>query len=105
MKNFKHVKGQQWKKSPSKTQKGHTSTQSQDNPNLQARAMNGDGPGPIPTVLNGVIIVNLNPIHKHIDSDLNCDSTTLLINNLRESINILSKIKLPPSKKQNNSNW
>jgi hypothetical protein len=73
--------------------------QLQDNPNLQAPVMNGDGSGPIPVVVNGVISTNLNPIHKHIDSDLTCNSTTLLINNLRESINILSKMKLSPSKK------
>jgi hypothetical protein len=63
---------------PFKTQIGHTSTQSLDNPNLQAPGMNEDGSGPIPTVVNGVTSVNLNPIHKHIDRDLTWDSTTHL---------------------------
>jgi hypothetical protein len=60
---------------------------------------NDDGSGFIPTIVNGVISVNPNPNHKEVDSDLTSDSTTNLVNNLRDSTNALNKMKRPSSSK------
>jgi hypothetical protein len=97
--NYKYIKGHQWKKSPSKNQLGHPSIQLLDNPNLQEPEKNNDGSDLIPTIVNGVISVNPNPNHQHIDSDLTSDSTTHLVNNLRDSINVLNKTKRSSSSK------
>jgi hypothetical protein len=96
--NNRYVKDRQWKKSPTTKQLELSTMQLQDNPNLPKPKKNEDIPGPIPTIINGVRSVNSNPKHMHEDSIPTSDIINQLINNLRDSINMLNKSKHPFSR-------
>jgi len=64
-------------------------------PNFQELRKNKDGTCSIPTIVNGVTNVNLNPKFEPKYSD----STGNLINKLREIINVCNKNKYSLSKK------
>jgi len=95
--NSRYGKGRHWKKCSTTEQLELPTSHLLDKPNLRNPKKNDDSSSPIPTIVNGVASVNPNQELKHEDSVTSSDSITLLIDNMRESINMLNKSKSPLS--------
>ena len=94
--NHNYVMGLRRKKTQSMNQPRLPMNHQLNKPNLQEPRKNEDGACFIPTIVNGVTNVNLNPKTEPKYSD----SVGNLINTLRETINVSSKKKYSLSKKQ-----